>query len=69
MSKKSQSAATSIPNNPTLATHKKPRRPDPIILLSPSASSLLRMTNIKSFLENGQYVLLHDDFDEPDEKE
>ncbi|KAI0899862.1 CDC73-domain-containing protein [Annulohypoxylon nitens] len=57
MSKKSQSAsAASIPNNPTLATHKKPRRPDPIILLSPSASSLLRMTNIKSFLENGQYV-------------
>ncbi|KAI1211027.1 CDC73-domain-containing protein [Annulohypoxylon truncatum] len=57
MSKKSQSASTSsIPNNPTLATHKKPRRPDPIILLSPSASSLLRMTNIKSFLENGQYV-------------
>ncbi|KAI1134346.1 CDC73-domain-containing protein [Hypoxylon sp. FL0543] len=57
MSKKPQQAPTpSIPNNPTLATHKKPRRPDPIILLSPSASSLLRMSNIKSFLENGQYV-------------
>ncbi|KAI2472964.1 CDC73-domain-containing protein [Annulohypoxylon bovei var. microspora] len=57
MSKKAQAAsASSIPTNPTLATHKKPRRPDPIILLSPSASSLLRMTNIKSFLENGQYV-------------
>lgn len=32
------------------------RRPDPIILLSPSASSLLRMSNIKSFLESGLYV-------------
>ncbi|CCE32746.1 related to DNA-directed RNA polymerase II accessory protein [Claviceps purpurea 20.1] len=32
------------------------RRPDPIILLSPSASSLLRMTNARSFLEDGMYV-------------
>ena len=32
------------------------RRPDPIILLSPSASSLLRMSNIKSFLEGGRYT-------------
>ncbi|KAI0847555.1 CDC73-domain-containing protein [Daldinia vernicosa] len=57
MSKKSQQVQpTAISNNPALATHKKPRRPDPIILLSPSASSLLRMTNVKSFLENGQYV-------------
>ncbi len=32
------------------------RRPDPIILLSPSASSLLRMSNAKSFLESGRYV-------------
>ncbi|KAB5572095.1 RNA pol II accessory factor, Cdc73 family-domain-containing protein [Coniochaeta sp. 2T2.1] len=31
------------------------RRPDPIILLSPSASSLLRMSNVKSFLEGGRY--------------
>lgn len=37
--------------NPKMA-----RRPDPIILLSPSASSLLRMSNIKSFLENGRYT-------------
>ncbi|KAL9104392.1 MAG: hypothetical protein Q9163_000650 [Psora crenata] len=36
---------------------KKPgRRPDPIILLSPSASSLLRMSNIKSFLDSGTYI-------------
>ncbi|KAI6797572.1 CDC73-domain-containing protein [Hortaea werneckii] len=32
------------------------RRPEPIILLSPSASSLLRMPNIKAFLEEGQYM-------------
>ncbi|KAF2141474.1 uncharacterized protein K452DRAFT_228924 [Aplosporella prunicola CBS 121167] len=45
--------------NPALVSNlKKPsgRRPDPIILLSPSASSLLRMTNIKSFLEGGLYI-------------
>ena len=34
---------------------KPSRRPDPIILLSPSASSLLRMSNIRSFLEKGVY--------------
>ncbi|MCJ1314818.1 accessory factor associated with RNA polymerase II [Xylographa vitiligo] len=46
----------SIP--PSIASHpKKPtRRPDPIILLSPSASSLLRMSNIKPFLEAGSYA-------------
>lgn len=32
------------------------RRPEPIILLSPSASSLLRMSNIKSFLDSGVYI-------------
>lgn len=32
------------------------RPPNPIILLSPSASSLLRMSNIKSFLQDGVYV-------------
>ncbi|KAK9435388.1 RNA polymerase II accessory factor, Cdc73 [Metarhizium brunneum] len=32
------------------------RRPDPIILLSPSASSLLRMSNARSFLEDGKFV-------------
>ncbi|KAI0009986.1 putative Pol II transcription elongation factor subunit Cdc73 [Xylariaceae sp. FL0662B] len=57
MSKRSQQLSSShISSNPVLATHQKPKRPDPIILLSPSASSLLRMSNIKSFLEGGQYV-------------
>ncbi|KAI0387730.1 CDC73-domain-containing protein [Hypomontagnella monticulosa] len=55
-SKKSSQIPASVPNSQTLSIQKKPRRPDPIILLSPSASSLLRMTNIKSFLEGGQYV-------------
>lgn len=50
--------ATLAPSNSTLTSNpKKPaRRPDPIILLSPSASSLLRMSNIKSFLESGTYI-------------
>lgn len=49
--------ATNLANNPALALNQKPsRRPDPIILLSPSASSLLRMSNVKSFLEGGRYA-------------
>ena len=49
-------SSTSIANNPALALNQKPaRRPDPIILLSPSASSLLRMSNVKAFLEGGRY--------------
>ncbi|KAF2877574.1 RNA pol II accessory factor, Cdc73 family-domain-containing protein [Massariosphaeria phaeospora] len=35
---------------------KPPRRVEPIILLSPSASSLLRMSNIKSFLDTGVFI-------------
>jgi parafibromin len=41
----------------TIPLNQKPaRRPDPIILLSPSASSLLRMSNAKAFLEGGRYT-------------
>lgn len=55
MSKKPNGSG--ISSNPALALNQKPvRRPDPIILLSPSASSLLRMSNVKSFLESGRYV-------------
>ncbi|KAH8592941.1 RNA pol II accessory factor, Cdc73 family-domain-containing protein [Bisporella sp. PMI_857] len=59
--KAAQQAAAAHANNATLAHNPKPpvrkaARPDPIILLSPSASSLLRMTNIKSFLESGTYT-------------
>ena len=47
--------------NPALVSNlKKPgqpgRRLEPIILLSPSASSLLRMSNVKQFLEGGLFV-------------
>lgn len=56
--KAAHAAASNVANNPTLAHNPKApvRRPDPIILLSQSASSLLRMANIKSFLENGTYI-------------
>ncbi|RBR17841.1 uncharacterized protein FIESC28_06280 [Fusarium coffeatum] len=56
--KKSQSSSTSIPTNPSLALNQKApsRRPDPIILLSPSASSLIRLSNARSFLEDGKFV-------------
>lgn len=49
---------TSNPHNPALVSNlKKPaRRLEPIILLSPSASSLLRMSNVKSFLDEGLFV-------------
>lgn len=52
------STTASIPINPsnTILSKKSTRRPDPIILLSPSASSLLRMSNIKSFLDSGVYI-------------
>ncbi|KAI1825943.1 RNA pol II accessory factor, Cdc73 family-domain-containing protein [Xylaria intraflava] len=48
--------SSDVANNTGIASRQKQKRPDPIILLSPSASSLLRMSNIKSFLEGGQYV-------------
>ena len=42
---------------PLVQNRTKPgRRPEPIILLSPSASSLLRMSNVKSFLSDGLYT-------------
>ncbi|KAK4548374.1 hypothetical protein LTR36_010245 [Oleoguttula mirabilis] len=51
--------APTLTNNPALRPPVKAaqpgRRPEPIILLSPSASSLLRMPNIKTFLEEGIY--------------
>ena len=55
--KSAHAAAQNLANNPALAHNLKPvRRPDPIILLSPSASSILRMSNIKSFLEGGAFI-------------
>lgn len=40
-----------MPLNP-----KPSRRPDPIILLSPSASALIRLSNARSFLEDGKFA-------------
>ncbi|KAH8659092.1 RNA pol II accessory factor, Cdc73 family-domain-containing protein [Tricladium varicosporioides] len=57
--KAAQAAAANTSKVPTALPHnpKAPvRRPDPIVLLSPSASSLLRLSNIKSFLEGGTYI-------------
>ncbi|KAI1817967.1 RNA pol II accessory factor, Cdc73 family-domain-containing protein [Poronia punctata] len=56
MTKKPLHPSSNISSNASIPSHQKQKRPDPIILLSPSASSLLRMTNIKSFLENAQYL-------------
>ncbi|KAI0132080.1 RNA pol II accessory factor, Cdc73 family-domain-containing protein [Xylariales sp. AK1849] len=53
---KRPAAPTNITSSTSLTHNQKQRRPDPIILLSPSASSLLRMTNAKSFLEQGKFV-------------
>ncbi|KJZ77954.1 hypothetical protein HIM_02591 [Hirsutella minnesotensis 3608] len=57
--KKSQSASAVAGANSSLASSQKSsaRRPDPIILLSPSASSLLRMSNARSFLEDGKFIM------------
>lgn len=56
-SKTGHISSVAAPGPALVSLPKKPgRRPDPIILLSPSASSLLRMSNIKSFLEHGVYI-------------
>lgn len=56
------STTPALTNNPALRPPVKPsqsgRRPEPIILLSSSFSSLLRMPNIKSFLGEGVYTPL-----------
>ncbi|CAN8102918.1 unnamed protein product [Discula destructiva] len=54
MSKRSAAAAPAI--NPSLSLNQKPARAaHPIILLSPSASALIRLSNARSFLENARY--------------
>ncbi|EGX90777.1 Pol II transcription elongation factor subunit Cdc73, putative [Cordyceps militaris CM01] len=57
LQRKTQSTASLVANTALSLNQKGPqRRPDPIILLSPSASSLLRMSNARSFLEDGKFV-------------
>lgn len=41
---------------PSITSQSKTSRKEPIIILSPSASSLLNMANVKEFLENGVFV-------------
>ena len=57
-----QAVVPALTSNPALRPPVKApapgRRPEPIILLSPSASSLLRMPYIKSFLETGVFTPL-----------
>ncbi|CAM1511630.1 Fc.00g091430.m01.CDS01 [Cosmosporella sp. VM-42] len=52
------SKSSSNTNTAAIALNPKAptRRPDPIILLSPSASSLLRLSNVRSFLEDGKFT-------------
>lgn len=55
------SAGLSLPKKPgvpSLSTNPSstPRKLEPIILLSPSASSPIRLSNIRSFLQDGVYV-------------
>jgi parafibromin len=58
----SKPTSTQLANRPAAAPAKplgapvSSKRQDPIILLSPSASSLLRLSNFKSFLESGLFV-------------
>ncbi|KOS23193.1 Cell division control protein 73 [Escovopsis weberi] len=55
--KKSTSSSAMGASQSLSINQKSPaRRPDPIILLSPSASSLLRMSNARAFLEDGRFV-------------
>ncbi|KAK5075500.1 accessory factor associated with RNA polymerase II [Lithohypha guttulata] len=49
-------AARPIPPAKPAQSNVNSKRSDPIIMLSPSASSLLRMSNIKSFLDQGVFV-------------
>ncbi|EEA21038.1 accessory factor associated with RNA polymerase II [Talaromyces marneffei ATCC 18224] len=51
------SAGLALPKKPgSSSTSGSSRRPDPIILLSPSASSPIRLSNIKAFLQDGVFV-------------
>lgn len=57
MARKPSGPSPGLGNGKSLALNQRSaRRPDPIILLSPSASSLLRMSNAKAFLEGGRYT-------------
>ncbi|KAF3397002.1 Cell division control protein 73 [Talaromyces pinophilus] len=51
------SAGLALPKKPvSSSSSRSSRHPDPIILLSPSASSPIRLSNIKTFLQDGVFV-------------
>lgn len=55
--KKAQSSSHPSANANLSINPKQPsRRPDPIILLSPSASALLRLSNARALLEDGKFA-------------
>lgn len=54
-SQKSSSSTTNAVPAPATRESSSKQRKDPIIILSPSASALLNMQNVKQFLENGVY--------------
>lgn len=56
LSKKPQAPHTGSGQSMALNQKAPSRRPDPIILLSPSASALLRLSNARSFLQEGKFV-------------
>ncbi|KAL1887178.1 accessory factor associated with RNA polymerase II [Ceratocystis pirilliformis] len=55
ISKRLQHPGTSSVGSSSAVAKPNGRRPDPIILLSPSASSILRMANARAFLEQGRF--------------
>ncbi|KAF2455060.1 RNA pol II accessory factor, Cdc73 family-domain-containing protein [Lineolata rhizophorae] len=56
-SRPGQSSQGSNQSNPALVSNlRKPKRVEPIILLSPSASSLIRMPNVRTFLQEGFFA-------------
>ncbi|PSR81908.1 RNA pol II accessory factor, Cdc73 family-domain-containing protein [Coniella lustricola] len=62
MNKKAANPAPT--NNPALSLNQKPSRAvHPIILLSPSASSLIRLSNARAFLEESKYEPAKTDYD------
>ncbi|KAF4126536.1 hypothetical protein GMORB2_0272 [Geosmithia morbida] len=49
-------AKAGIPQSMSLNQRAPSKRPDPIILLSPSASALVRLSNARSLLQEGRFV-------------
>lgn len=56
LSKKAQPPTVPHPQSLSINQKQQSRRPDPIILLSPSASALLRLSNARSFLGEGRFI-------------